>query len=82
MELLLKIAANNFLKPQNCVKNLENLAIWDKLPDFILENFATALVKLGQFQILKNDEGDLSQQSAELNMWLMVNHIKPTNTLY
>ena len=49
MELFSKIAANNFLKPQNCNKNLENLAIWDKLPDFILENFATALVKLGQF---------------------------------
>ena len=48
-----KIAANNFLKPQNCIKNLENLAIWDKLPDFILENFATAQVKLGQFQNFK-----------------------------
>ena len=27
-------------------------------------------------------EGDLSWKSPEPNMWLLVNHMKPTNTLY
>ena len=41
--------------------------VWDKLPDCI-------------FKILKNHEGDLSQKSPKPNMWLLVNHMKPTNT--
>ena len=28
--------------------------------------------------IFKNHDGDLSQKSPELNMWLLVNHTKPT----
>ena len=50
MERFWKIAANNFLKLENYIKNLENLAIWNKLVEFILENFVTARMKLGQFQ--------------------------------
>ena len=45
-------------------------AIWDKLPVCIFENF------------FKNHEGDLSQKWPEPNMWLLVNHTKPTNTLH
>ena len=44
--------------------------IWDKLPECICTNF----------KIFKNHEGDLSEKCPESNMWLLVNHIKPTNT--
>ena len=37
---------------------------------------------LGNFKIFKNHEGDLSQKSAEPNMWLLVNHTKTKSTLY
>ena len=33
-------------------------------------------------KIFKNHEDDLSQKSPEPNEWLLVNHTKPTNTLY
>ena len=33
------------------------------------------------FKILKNYEVDLSQNSLEQNMWLLVKHTKPTNNL-
>lgn len=35
-------------------------AIWGKFPWSIFENFDTDLAKRGQFQKLKNHEGDLS----------------------
>ena len=54
-------------------------AIWDKLPECIFENFE---IKREHFQISKNHEGDLSQISPEANIWLLVNHTKPSNTLY
>ena len=34
------------------------------------------------FKIFKNHEGDLSQKLRKPNMWLLVNHTKPTNTFY
>ena len=57
-------------------------AIWDKLPESIFENFEIAQVEWGQFQIFKNHEGDLSHKFLEPNMWLLINHTKPTNTLH
>lgn len=42
--------------------------IWDKLPEFIFENF--------------KKEGDLSRKLLEPNIWLLVNHTKSTNSLY
>ena len=44
-------------------------AIWDKSPE-------------GNFKIFKNYDGDLSQEPPEPDMWLLVNHTKPTNNLY
>ena len=44
-------------------------AIWEKLPEC-------------NFKIFENHKDDLSQKSPEPNMWLLVNHTKPTNTLY
>ena len=41
-------------------------AIRDKLPEYIFENFETARVK----------------RRCEPNMWLLVNHTKPINTLH
>ena len=38
-------------------------AVWDKLPEFIFENFEIARVKF-----FKNHEGDLSQKSPETTM--------------
>ena len=32
---------------------------WDKLPEWIFENFEIARVKRGQFQIFKNHEGNV-----------------------
>ena len=43
-------------------------AIWDKLPEYIFVNFEITLVKRGQFQIFKNDEGDLCPKLPETNM--------------
>ena len=43
-------------------------AIWDKLPECIFVNFEITLVKRGQFQIFKNDEGDLCPKLLETNM--------------
>ena len=37
-------------------------AIWDRLPESILENFEIGRVKRGQLQIFQNYEGDLSQK--------------------
>ena len=54
-------------------------AICDKLPEWIFKNFEIARVKQGQFQ---NHEGYLSQNSPEAHMSSLVNHTKPTNTLY
>ena len=45
------------------------LPILDKLREFI-------------FELLEWNEGDLSQKLPEPNMWLLVNHTKPTNPLY
>ena len=50
-------------------------AIWDKFSECIFENFEI-------FKIFKNHDGDLSQKSPETNMWLLVNHTKPVNTMY
>ena len=51
------------------------------MPEWIFENFETARVKQDNFKIFKNHEGDLSQKLLEPNMRLLLNHIKPTNTL-
>ena len=32
--------------------------------------------------MFKNHKGDLSQKLSEPNIWLLVNHTKPTNILY
>ena len=56
--------------------------ILDKLPKYIFENFEIARESETNFKILKNHEGDLSQKWPEPNMWLLVNHAKPTSTLY
>ena len=34
------------------------------------------------FKIFKNREGDLFKKLPKPNIWLLVNHTKPTNTLY
>ena len=34
------------------------------------------------FKISKNHKGNLSKKLHEPNMWLLVNHTKPTNTFY
>ena len=49
-------------------------AIWDKLLECIFETF-------WNFKIFKNHEGALSQKLLKPNMWLLVNHTKPTNTV-
>ena len=55
--------------------------IWDKLPECIFENFEIES-NVGNFKILKNHDGDLSQKAFQPNMWLLVNHTKPTKVLY
>ena len=47
------------------------------MPECIFENFENARMKLQQFQNIF--EGDLSQNWPEPNMWLLINHTKPTN---
>ena len=37
---------------------------------------------MGNFKIFQICQGDLSQKLPEPNMWLLVNHTKPTSTLY
>ena len=37
-------------------------AIWDKLPEYIFENFEIARAIQGQFRIFENPEGDLFQE--------------------
>ena len=56
--------------------------IRNKLPKCIFENYEIALVNRRQFQSFKNYTSYLSQRFLEPNMWLLVNHKKPTNTLY
>ena len=57
--------------------------IWDKFHECSFENFEIALVKRGQFQIFwKIYKDDLSPQLAKPNMWSLVYHTKPTDTLY
>ena len=55
-------------------------AIWDKLPKCIFENFEIAWVKWGQFQNFQKSWGWLLPELPEPNMWLLVNHTKPTVT--
>ena len=50
--------------------------IWDKLPEYIFQNFKIPQVKRG---LLLNKKGDLSQKLPEPNLWLLVNHAQPTN---
>ena len=57
-------------------------AILNKLPECIFENFENARVKRGHFQVFQTHESDLSQKLPETNMCLLVNHTKPTKTLY
>ena len=53
-------------------------------------NFPSSFLKMlklsekseSNFKIFKNHEGDLSQKLRKPNMWLLVNHTKPTNTFY
>ena len=46
--------------------------IWDKLPECIFEKFKS----------LKNHEGDSSPKFPKSNTWLLVNHTRPSNTLF
>ena len=46
--------------------HMSGKAIWDKLPQCILENIEIHRVKSGQLQ---NCEGNLSPKLPELNMW-------------
>ena len=55
--------------------------IWDILPERIFDNFETAQVKQGQFQNFQKSRQWLSQKLPKQNMWLLVNHTKPTDTL-
>ena len=57
------------------------MAIWDKLHEYIFENFVTAWVKQKQFQTFKNYEDDLTPKLPETSMCLLVNHTKPTKLL-
>ena len=50
-----------------------------KLPKYVSENFKIA--RKNDFKIFKNLKSGLSEKLLELNMWLVVNHTKPTNTL-
>ena len=53
-------------------------------------NFPSSFLKIlklsekneSNFKLSKNHEGDLSKKLHEPNMWLLVNHTKPTNTFY
>ena len=47
------------------INHMFRMVIWDKLPNFY-------------FKIFKIHESDLSPKSFETNMWLLVNHTKPT----
>ena len=51
-------------------------------PGRFLKNFKIVQAKRGTFKIFKNHVGDLSQKLPEPNMWFLVNHTKPTSTLY
>ena len=42
--------------------------IRNTLPECMFENFENARVKVGNFKIFRNHEGDLSQKSSEPNM--------------
>ena len=41
-------------------------AIWDKLSEYIFENFEIARLNEGNFKLFKNHEGDLSQKILHL----------------
>ena len=56
--------------------------IWDKSSKCIFENFEIAQVKQAKINIFKKHWYHLSPKSPKSNMWLLVNHTKPTNTLY
>ena len=55
------------------------VAIWDKLPECIFENFEIVQIKRGLFL---NQKGYLSAKLPEPTFWLLVNHGQPTNTFY
>ena len=58
-------------------------AIWDKLPELKkIKILKFPEQNKGNFKILKNHEGNLSQKSPEPIMRLLVSHTKTTNTLY
>ena len=68
-----------FIKWQKCpVCTLRFVwkAIWDKLPEYIFENFEIAQVIRG---LLLNQKGDLSQKLPEPSLLLLVNHGQPTS---
>ena len=52
--------------------------IGDKLPECIFENFEIARVKRRQYQIFQKSTGWFIPISPDVNMWLLVNHTKPT----
>ena len=56
--------------------------IWGKLPECIYESFEIVRVERGQFQNFQKSRGWLIPKSPEPNMWLLVNHTEPRNTLY
>ena len=51
-------------------------------PSAFLKILKLSESNVGNFKIFKNHEGDLSQKAFQRNMWLLVNHTKPTNVLY
>ena len=56
--------------------------IWNKLLKYVFENFESAQVKREQFQNFQKSRGLYVPKIVRTKMWLLVNHTKPTNTLY
>lgn len=57
-------------------------AILDQFSKSIFENCEITRVKLGQLQVFKIYDSDLSPKKPEPIMWLLVNLNKPASTFY
>ena len=57
-------------------------AIWDKLPKCIFENFWNSLSKTRAISKFSNITRVICPKNCPYQTWLLVNHTKPTNTLY
>ena len=62
------------------IRNIQLVLIITCLEGRFGINCPSAFLKM--LKIFKNYAGDLSQKLPEQNVWLLVNHTKPTNTLY